>query len=140
MNDLVRRTDPFDLFSRFGDFFEREPFFSPAVRNEWLPPVDIRETDEAYEFHMEVPGMKPEDLDVELHNGVLSIRGSREEKSETKEKGVVRTERRTGSFARQFRVPVEVPADSLNAQVTDGVLSIQVPKGHAEGTKKIPIS
>ena len=45
MNDVVRRNDPFDLFSRFGDLFERDPFFSPANRAEWLPPVDIKETD-----------------------------------------------------------------------------------------------
>ena len=140
MNDVVRRNDPFDLFGRFGDLFEREPFFSPANRAEWLPPVDIKETDEGYVFHMDVPGMKPEDLDVELHEGVLSIRGSRTEEKKEDEKGYVRTERRHGSFSRQFRVPTNVQADSLKAEVKDGVLTIEVPKGAEQGARKVTVS
>ncbi|MEM8766452.1 MAG: Hsp20/alpha crystallin family protein [Pseudomonadota bacterium] len=140
MNDVVRRNDPFDLFGRFGDLFEREPLFSPANRSEWLPPVDIKETDENYTLHMDVPGLKPDDLDVELHDGVLSIRGSRsEEKTET-EKGYVRTERRQGSFSRQFRVPTHVQAEALKAEVKDGVLTIEVPKGAEQGARKVVVS
>ena len=140
MNDVVRRNDPFDLFSRFGDLFEREPFFSPASQAEWLPPVDIKETDEGYVFHMDVPGMKPEDLDVELHEGVLSIRGSRSEEKKEEEKGYVRTERRQGSFSRQFRVPTNVQAEALKAEVKDGVLTIEVPKGAEQGARKVTVS
>ena len=140
MNDLVRRNDPFDIFSRFGDFFEREPFLSPAARTEWMPPVDIRETDEGYVFHMDVPGLKPEDLDVELHEGVLSIRGTRSEETKKEDKGYVRMERRQGSFSRQFRVPTNAQAESLKAQVKDGVLTIEVPKGAPEVARKVPIS
>ena len=140
MNDLVRRNDPFDIFSRFGDFFEREPFLSPAARTEWMPPVDIRETDEGYVFHMDVPGLKPEDLDVELHEGVLSIRGTRSEETKKEDKGYVRMERRQGSFSRQFRVPTNAQAESLKAQVKDGVLTIEVPKGAPGVARKVPIS
>ena len=67
MNDLVRRNDPFDIFSRFGDLFDREPVISPAKRADWMPPVDIRESEQGSTFQMDVPGLKPEDLDVELH-------------------------------------------------------------------------
>ena len=56
------------------------------------------------------------------------------------EKGYVRTERRQGSFARQFRVPTTVPADSLKSEVTDGVLTIEVPKGTEQGARKVPVS
>jgi HSP20 family protein len=140
MNDIVRRNDPFDIFSRFGDFFEREPFLSPAVRGEWLPAVDIKETGDGYTFHMDVPGMKPEDLDVELHEGVLTIRGSREEEKREEDKGYVRTERRQGSFTRQFRVPTSVQADSLSAAVKDGVLTIEVPKGGGQGARKVEVT
>jgi HSP20 family protein len=145
MNDIVRRSDPFDIFSRFGDIFEREPFFSPASFSpargvEWLPPVDIKETDEGYLFHMDVPGLKPEDLDVELHEGVLSIRGSRSEEKREEEKGYVRTERRQGTFSRQFRVPTAVQADSLKAEVKDGVLTIEVPKGSEQSARKVPVA
>ena len=140
MNDIVRRNDPFDIFSRFGDFFDREPFFSPATRAEWLPPVDIKETDDGFVVHMDVPGLKPEDLDVELHEGVLSIRGSRTEEKKEEDKGYVRTERRHGSFSRQFRVPTTVQADSLKAEVKDGVLTIEVPKGAEQGARKVPVA
>jgi len=145
MNDLVRRNDPFDIFSRFGDLFEREPFFSPATLTpaggvEWMPPVDIKESDEGYTFHMDVPGLKPEDLDVELHEGVLSIRGSRSEEKTEEGKGYVRTERRQGSFSRQFRVPTTAQAESLKAEVKDGVLTIEVPKGAEPAARKVPVA
>ena len=140
MNEVSRRHDPFDLFSRFGEFGDREHFFSPATRAEWLPPVDIKETENGYTFHMEVPGMKPEGLDVELHEGVLSIRGTRKEESRKEDKGYVRTERRYGNFSRQFRVPTNVQADSLKAEVKDGVLQIEVPKGPEQGARKVQIS
>ena len=140
MNDIVRRNDPFDIFGRFGDLFEREPLFNPTARAEWLPAVDIKETDEGYTFHMDVPGMKPEDLDVELHEGVLSIRGSRTEEKKEEDKGYVRTERRQGSFSRQFRVPTNAQADALTAEVKDGVLTIVVPKGAEQGARKVTVS
>ena len=140
MNDIVRRNDPFDIFSRFGDFFDREPFFAPASRSEWLPAVDIKESADGYTFHMDVPGMKPEDLDVELHEGVLTIRGSRKEEKREEDKGFVRTERRQGSFSRQFRVPTSVQAESLKAAVKDGVLTIEVPKGSGQGVRKVAVT
>lgn len=140
MNDIVRRNDPFDIFGRFGDLFEREPFFNTAARADWLPPVDIRETDAGYVFHMDVPGMKPEDLDVELHEGVLSIRGSRTEEKKEEDKGYVRTERRQGSFSRQFRVPTNAQPEALVAQVRDGVLTIEVPRGSDQGARKVTVS
>lgn len=140
MNDIVRRNDPFDIFGRFGDLLEREPFLSPASRTEWMPAVDIKETESGYTFHMDVPGMKPDDLDVELHEGVLSIRGSRTEEKKEEDEGYVRTERRRGSFSRQFRVPTNAQADALTAEVKDGVLSIEVPKGVEQGARKVAVS
>ena len=139
MNDVTRRNDPFDIFSRFGDLTDRD-FFSPATRSEWLPPVDIKETGSGFTFHMDVPGLKPEDLDVELHDGVLSIRGTRSEEKREEDKGYVRTERRQGSFSRQFRVPTSVQADSLTAAVNDGVLTIEIPKGAEPGARKVKVS
>jgi len=140
MNDLIRRNDPFDVFNRFGDFFDREPLLTPARRTEWLPAVDIKESEEAFTFRMDVPGMKPEDLDVELHDGVLSIRGSREEEKREEDKGYVRVERRQGSFARQFRVPTSSKAEHLEAKVADGVLTIEVPKASEPGVRKVTVS
>ena len=140
MNTSPRRYDPFDIFGRLGERPDFESFFAPATRSEWLPAVDIKETDGGYTFHMEVPGIKPEDLDVELHDGVLSIRGSRKEEKKEEDKGFVRTERRSGSFSRQFRVPTNAPADSITARVDDGVLTIEVPKGSEPAARKVKVS
>jgi len=140
MNDLIRRNDPFDILQRFGDLFDRDTFFAPSQRGEWLPPVDIQETAAGYTFRMDVPGLKAEDLDVELHDGVLSIRGSRNEEKREEDKGYVRIERRQGSFARQFRVPTSVRADQLSAKVAEGVLTIEVPKSQAAEARKVPVS
>ena len=89
---------------------------------------------------MEVPGLKPEDLDVELHDGVLSIRGSRNEEKREEDKGFVRVERRKGSFARQFRVPTSCKAEQLTANVSDGVLTIEVPKSDGPEARKVTVS
>ena len=144
MSELVRRNDAFDVFGRFGDLFERDSIFAPgaarSARAEWLPPVDIKETDEGYTFQMDVPGLKSEDLDVEMHEGVLSIRGSRKEETTEEDKGYVRTERRQGSFLRQFRVPSSTQAEHLKAQVKDGVLTIEVPKNNSQEARKVTVS
>lgn len=140
MNDMTRRNDPFDLLGRFGDLFERDPFLSPARgAREWQPPVDITETDASFRFQMDVPGLKADDLDVELHEGVLSVRGSRQSEQREQDKGYLRIERQQGSFVRQFRVPASVKAEDLKASVNDGVLSIEVPKGSTQVSRKVPI-
>ena len=140
MNDIARRHDPFDLFSRFGDLHDRDPFFAQALRAEWVPPVDIRESETGYTFQLEVPGMQPDDLDVELHDGVLTIRGARKEEKKEKDTGYVRIERRYGNFSRQFRLPTTVQADRLKAELKDGVLVIEVPRGSADAARKVKIS
>lgn len=127
MNDLVRSSDPLDLFGRLD-------------RSEWLPPVDIKEEDEAYTFRIDVPGMSADDLEVELHDGVLSVRGERELRESAEHKGYIRTERRHGKFLRQFRVPTAAKAEELKASVKDGVLAIYVPKGSASEARRVPIS
>jgi HSP20 family protein len=140
MNELTRHHDPFDLFSRFGDLHDRDSFFAPALRAEWMPPVDIKETPDRYTFQMEVPGMQPDDLDVEIHDGVLSVRGTRKEEKKTEDAGYVRVERRFGNFSRQFRIPATVRAESLKAELKDGVLHIEVPKGSEDAARKVKIS
>lgn len=140
MNDLIRRNDAFDVLGRFGDFFDRDAPLAPVRPTEWMPAVDIKESTEGFTFHMDVPGLKPEDLDVELHDGVLSIRGSRNEEKREEDKGFVRIERRKGSFARQFRVPTSCKAEQLTANVSDGVLTIEVPKSDGPEARKVTIS
>jgi HSP20 family protein len=116
---------------------DREPH---AGSRDWLPAVDIREEQEGYLLVMDVPGLGAEDLDVDLHEGVLTVRGARSAEETKQGEHYVRVERRHGKFARQFRVPPSARPEDLRASVKDGVLTIHVPKGGAPETRRVPVS
>ncbi len=137
MSEPVRSGDPFDPFSRMMGGTERE---THAGSREWLPAVDIREQEQGYLLVMDVPGLAAEDLDVDLHEGVLTVRGSRSDEEAKQGEHYVRVERRQGKFARQFRVPPSTRPEDLRASVKDGVLTIHVPKGGAPETRRVPVS
>lgn len=137
MSDRVRTGDPFDLFSRMMGGTEREPL---AGGQDWVPAVDIREEQQGYVLVMDVPGLAAEDLEVDLHEGVLTVRGARSEEETKQGEHYIRVERRQGKFARQFRVPPSTRSEDLNASVKDGVLIIRVPKGGAPEARRVPVS
>ena len=137
MSEPVRSGDPFDLFSRMMGGTERE---THSGGRDWLPAVDIREQEQGYLLVMDVPGLAAEDLDVDLHEGVLTVRGSRSDEETKQGEHYVRVERRQGKFARQFRVPPSTRPEDLRASVKDGVLTIHVPKGGAPETRRVPVS
>jgi HSP20 family protein len=136
MSEPVRSRDPFDVFSRMMGGTEREPL---AGSQEWLPAVDIREEQEGYLLVMDVPGLAAEDLDVDLHEGILTVRGARSEEETKQGEHYIRVERRQGKFARQFRVPPSTRPEDLHAGVKDGVLTIHVPKGGAPESRRVPV-
>ena len=137
MSERVRTGDPFDLFSRMMGASEREPLTSGQ---DWLPAVDIREEQQGYVLVMDVPGLAAEDLDVDLHEGILTVRGARSEEETKQGEHYIRVERRQGKFARQFRVPPSTRPEDLRAGVKDGVLTIHVPKGGAPEARSVPVS
>lgn len=119
------RNDMDDLWNRFFDVSNW-----PAASQEgaFVPSLNVKETDEAYEVTAEVPGLKPEDIKVEFRGGVLTLSGEKkEEKEETKGSYHV-VERRFGSFSRSVRVPAEVDVSRLEANHKDGVLLVHLPK------------
>jgi HSP20 family protein len=79
----------------------------------------------------EVPGVEPKDVDVSVHDGVLTVKVEREEKSETEEEGRFRSEFRYGSFARSIVLPTGVDEDAITADCTNGVVEVRVPAGAA---------
>ncbi|GIL61951.1 hypothetical protein Vafri_16309 [Volvox africanus] len=97
-------------------------------------PMDIIETPTAYELHADTPGMTPEDVKVELHEGVLTVSGNRKVAREDKDaQGKVwRSERSAYSFARSFTLPENVNADNICATIDKGVLKVCVPKMETE--------
>lgn len=96
----------------------------------WMPPVEIRESDAALRITAELPGMKLEDVHVELEGDLLTIRGEKqEERTEGDEKAQYHlTERSYGAFHRSFTLPANVNTDQVNAAFAKGVLTVELPK------------
>jgi HSP20 family protein len=93
----------------------------------WTPTVDAYEKDGTFFIKAELPGVKKEDVQVSLSEGVLTIGGKRQEEQEVKEEDYHARERFSGSFSRSFAMPDGVEADKIRAEYKDGVLEVQVP-------------
>jgi len=98
---------------------------------DWTPAVDIREDEKAYVLTADLPGVKPEDIDVTMEKGILTIRGNRDEAKEDEDRGYKRYERVRGSFMRRFALPDTANGDDIEAKTEHGVLHVTIPK-HAE--------
>jgi len=105
----------------------------------WLPAVDIRETDDAIFVEAELPGVKKEDVKVDIKDNVLTISGERKYEKEVKEENIHRMERVYGRFARSFTLPNNVDVDKVEARLEDGVLTIRLPKKESARTKEVKI-
>lgn len=106
----------------------------------WNPSVDILETEDGYELKAEVPGLKKEDIQVSLEDGLLTIRGEKKQESETRKRNYHFVERVFGKFERSFRLPENVKGDAIQAKYDSGVLSIVIPKSEAAKPKQIEVS
>jgi HSP20 family protein len=105
----------------------------------FLPEANLVETDKTVEVTVELPGMKPEDVKVEIREGALWIVGEKKEEKEEKGKTFHRIERRSGMFRRVFPLPVEVTEDKVDARFADGVLKIILPKAEKVAPKHIEV-
>lgn len=103
------------------------------------PAVDLSETDEALQVQMNVPGLKAEEIDIEVSGNTIRICGEHKEEKEEKGKTYHRVERRTGSFSRVLALPVAVKEDKVCAECNDGVLTITLPKTEVAKTRKIAV-
>lgn len=111
-----------------------------ANNNErFVPTLDVSESADAFLVAVDLPGVKPDDVKVEMHEGRLTISGSRESRTEEKEKNYHRVERSRGSFARTLAIPSEVDAEAIDAHYEDGVLHVTLPKVAKQQPKKIQI-
>ena len=106
----------------------------------WKPLVDIYETDEAIILKAELPGIKKEDVSVEVKDNVLTLKGVRTEEKEIKEKNYYRKERAFGTFSRAFNLQHRIQPDKIKARFKDGVLKIEIPKPEEEKPKQITVN
>jgi HSP20 family protein len=105
----------------------------------WAPALDIAERNDAYVVTVEVPGVKPEALEITLEDGVLTISGERRFEEETKEAQYHRIERSYGAFRRSITLPTRVMADAIDATFDNGLLQVVVPKAEEAKPKRIEV-
>ena len=127
-----------DFRKEMGRFAEGI-FDDTSAGNVFAPSVNFAETETGYEVSVELPGMNPEDVQVEFKDGHLWVTGERKQESEEKGKTYHRVERRYGSFRRVIAIGNEVDAEKVDATYKDGVLTVDIPKAAAAQPKRIQI-
>jgi HSP20 family protein len=107
---------------------------------DWMPSVDISETDTAYLIKGEIPGVKKEDVKVTIEDGMLTIQGERKQEKEEKGKKFHRVECSYGSFMRSFRVPDDADESKVKAEFKDGMLNVTLTKNPKAKAKSSAIN
>jgi len=105
----------------------------------FVPTLDLTETPTTLELRMDAPGMSPENFDIQLSNGILTLSGERQQESEVKDKTYHRIERQYGSFSRSLALPAAVVEDKVDAKYRDGVLTITLQKTEESKSRKIKV-
>ena len=142
------RYEPWNILNQLhGDldrFFDRR--LAPSDENgsslatsDWTPAVDIKEEDDRYVIHADVPGVEPKDIEVNMEDGVLTIRGQRSTENCEDREGYKRVERVRGSFYRRFSLPDTANAEAISAKSTHGVLEVVIPKQEKLQPKRIVV-
>ena len=125
----------FDRFFQTGD--ERDD--SSVVTSQWAPLVDIREEGDRFVLYADLPGIDPQDVEVLMDKGILTIKGERKGEAAQQTERYSRIERPYGSFHRRFALPDSADPDSIEASGRDGVLIITIPKRPETKPRRIQV-
>jgi len=106
---------------------------------EWAPAVDIKEESDKFVIHADLPGVKPEEIEVNMESGILTLKGEKKTEAKIEKEGYKRVERNYGSFYRRFSLPDSADAQAISAKCKHGVLEIIIPKREAVKPKKIDV-
>jgi HSP20 family protein len=146
----IVRWNPAQDLMRMREEMDRlyQEFFRPGNGGEegswalggWAPPVDIVETEDALMLKVELPGFSKDDIQIELHDNRLTLRGERKHESDVKEEQFRRRERAYGRFERSFLLPTAIDQDKVTAEFKNGVLELRLPKSETAKPKRIAIS
>ena len=136
--------DPFREMEELVDRYNRSARKSLVKHDDktfevgdWMPVVDISETEDAFVIKAELPGVDKDDVSVKIENGILTIRG--EKKAETEDKKNHRIECTYGSFVRSFTLPQTTKSDSIKAEYKNGILNLTIPKSEEVKPKEIEV-
>ncbi|WP_439880674.1 Hsp20/alpha crystallin family protein [Pontibacter sp. MBLB2868] len=121
------------MFSDMDRFFDSDFWGMPMQMNRQMmanmPATNIRENEKDYSIEVAAPGMKKDDFDIDVNEGVLTISSQKEEEKNEEEENFTRREYNYSSFSRSFRLPESINEDDIKAKYQDGVLHLTVPKG-----------
>lgn len=132
-----------DMFNQYSRILGRST--APAAASgggsaaEWRPVANISETADAYVIRAELPEVAKKDIDVSVHDGVITIRGDRRLETENSDEKHHRIESFYGSFARSFSLPADVDETKIQAGTRDGVLTVRLPKTEARKPRAIEV-
>ena len=149
MNIIARRVDPFrdlaSLRSRFDRLFSDhfatlgDADGGEAFSSSWVPSIDVLENDSEIRLRAELPGMNEDDVEITLENNQLTLQGEKKFELEENEGEYRRVESRYGKFYRRFSIPATVDQTKIDAQFSNGVLTVALPKAEAAKPKRIPV-
>jgi HSP20 family protein len=124
---MLAHWDPFAEIARLQDsIFSRN--LPTETRREYRPSVDIFEDEKTIQVKADLPGIKPEEIKIEVENGILTLSGERKLEKEDNKDGYHRVERVYGAFSRSFTLPEAVDGDAIEAKYNEGVLTVVLPK------------
>ena len=140
MNSILCQRPGFVGYSRVANLqTELDRLFGASVTS-WAPPLDLHEDKDQYTVSLELPGLKREDISVQIEDGDLVITGERKSENVSESTEVHRQERFYGKFARTISLGAEVKAESVKAAYKDGILTVTLPKAEAAKPKQIDVS
>ncbi|HEY8250962.1 MAG TPA: Hsp20/alpha crystallin family protein [Burkholderiales bacterium] len=137
----ITRYNPFeDFFQDFGKGFWLKPLPFPA-ETELKMKIDVKEDDKSFTVKADIPGVKKEDIQIDIEDDHISLRAEvKQEKEEKKDEKVVYSERAYGMVSRSFTLPVDVDAKAAKAEYRDGVLNLTLPKKGNGSAKRVAVS
>jgi len=140
---LVKRNPRVDWTPRFIDRFFTD-FWSDSLRDwedstVWSPRIDVKETKDAYEVLADLPGMEKKDINISLHDNVLTVSGERKYEEKSEDENRYFQERVHGNFSRSFRLPYQVDQKDVRAEYKDGVLKVVLLKSEEAKPREIEI-
>ncbi len=142
-NESVEFYTPFKEMQRMIDrIFDEFPYEWPTLSRgtkELIPAMDIFETDKGYEVEAEIPGIKREDIEVNINDRILTIKGEKKDERDEEKKGSKILERIYGTFERSFTMPEDADKDNISAKYENGILRLMIPKRPESKSKKVKI-
>jgi HSP20 family protein len=137
---LIKWSPFFEPFDSMDKMFEQMQAMVPRQNGSLVPPLDMYETKEAVVVEMPLAGVDPKHVEISIENGILSVKGTMERKTEIDEKNYYRKEVRTGSVFRQVALPTRVAEDKAEASFDNGILKIAMPKQEEKKAIKVNVS